>query len=52
MKKKERREGAHVANDEPMSEKKSPPIRNDAPDPEEDDLDDLDGEISWLTPKA
>ena len=52
MEKKESWEGAQVANDKPASEKKSLPIRDDAPDSEEDNLDDLDGAISWLTPKA
>ena len=47
MEKKERREGKQDVNATPTSEEESLPAMKATPDPDEDDLDDLDGAKIW-----
>ena len=50
MEKKESREGTPDVNAMPTPQQESQPMMGEAPDPEEDDLDDLDGAKRWVTP--
>lgn len=50
MEKKESREDTKDANAEPIPAISSQPAADDTPDPDEDDLDDLDGTIRWPVP--
>jgi hypothetical protein len=50
MEKKQSRGDTQDANAEPVPAIRSHPTAEDAPDPDEDDLDDLDGTIWWPIP--
>ena len=49
MEKMESREGMQDVIADSPSKQESQPKMDEAPDPEEDDLDDLDGAKLWLT---
>lgn len=50
MEKKQSRGDTQNANAEPVRAIRSDPPAENAPDPDQDDLDDLDGTIWWSIP--